>query len=204
MRIFSHPERFFEAFSGLAERVTRCAVLLKELLADPARAEEVLAQTSVLDHEAVELRQQVLEEGAAVAVTPLPREDVHHVASMLADMVGMLHDAAGRAESLHLGTPSEPAVQLADVVLRAAQCMESSVGSFRERNFMDERCGDMEGFAHEGHAIYDSAVEALFAGSPDPVEVIRWKELYDVLEDAIERCQGVDDALSSIALANRG
>src|SRR5687767_9919131 len=77
MRIFSHPERFFEAFSGLAERVTRCAELLKELLADPARAEEVLAQTSVLDHEAVELRQQVLEEGAAVAVTPLPREDVH-------------------------------------------------------------------------------------------------------------------------------
>jgi uncharacterized protein Yka (UPF0111/DUF47 family) len=203
MRIFSHPERFFEAFSGLAERVSHCAVLLKELLADPARAEEVLAQTSVLDHEAVELRQQVLVEGAAVAVTPLPREDVHHVASMLADMVSMLHDAAGHAESLHLGTPREPAVRLADVVLRAAKCMESSVASFRQRNFIDERCAEMEGLSEEGQGIYDSAVEALFTGSPDPVEVIRWKELYDVLEKSIERCQAVENALSSIVLANR-
>lgn len=202
MRLFSHPERFFEAFSGLAERVSRCATLLKELLADPGRADEVLAQTLTLDREAVEIRHRVLVEGAAVAVTPLPREDVHHVTSLLADMVSMLHDAAGRAQSLHLGTPREPALQLADVVVRAAQCMESSVGSFRQRNFITERCADMEGLSHEGQAIYDKAVEALFAGSPDPVEVIRWKELYDVLEQAIERCQAVENALSSIVLAN--
>jgi uncharacterized protein Yka (UPF0111/DUF47 family) len=202
MRLFSHPERFFEAFSDLAERVTRCAMLLKELLADPARADEVLAQTSVLDHEAVEMRQHLLVESAAVTVTPLPREDVHHVTSMLADMVSLLHDAAGRAQSLHLGAPREPAVRLADVVIRAARCMESSVASFRQKNFIDQRCGDMEGLSHEGHAIYDSAVEALFAGTPDPVEVIRWKELYDVLENAIERCEDVENALSSIVLAN--
>ena len=204
MRLFSHPERFFEAFSELAESVSRCAELLKELLADPGRGEEVLARTAVLDREATALRLQVLEEGAAVAVTPLPREDVHHVTSLLSTMVSTLHDAAGRAQSLHLGTPREPAVRLAEVVVRAARCMQSSVASFRQRNFIDERCGDMEGLSHEGHAIYDSAVEALFAGTPDPVEVIRWKELYDVLEHAIDQCQDVDNALSSIVLANRG
>jgi uncharacterized protein len=204
MRLFSHPERFFEAFSELAERVSRCAGLLKELLADPARADEVLAQTAVLDHEATALRHQVLEEGAAVPVTPLPREDMHHVTSLLADMVSTLHDAAGRAQSLHLGTPREPAVRLAEVVVRAAKCMEASVASFQQKNFIDERCADMKGLSHEGQAIYDSAVEALFAGAPDPVEVIRWKELYDMLEHAIEQCQTVENALSSIVLANRG
>ena len=203
MRLFPHSERFFETFSALAERVTGCALLLQELLADPARAHDVLARTSVLDHEAAELRHQVLEDGAAAVVTPLPREDVHHAASLLADMVSTLHDAAGRAQSLHLGSPREPAVRLAEVVVRAARCMEASVGSFRERNYIDERCTDMEGLSEEGHGIYDKAVEALFAGSPDPVEVIRWKELYDVLERAIDQCQGVENALSSIVLANR-
>jgi uncharacterized protein len=203
VRVRSHPERFFAAFSGLAERVSRSATLLKELLSEPARAGEVLAQMSVLDHEAAEIRHQVLAEGAAVAVTPLPREDVHQVVSLLADLVGMLHDAAGRTQSLHLGTPREPAARLADVVVRTARCVESSVASLRDRNFIDERCADMEPLAHEGHAIYDHAVEALFAGSPDPVEVIRWKEVYDVLEQALEQCKRVDEALSSIVLENR-
>lgn len=203
MRLFPHSERFFDTFSALAERVTGCAGLLRDLLADPARADPVLARAAVLNREAGELRRSVLEEGAAAVVTPLPREDVHHVASLLRDMVSTLHDAAGRAQSLHLGTPREPAVRLSEVVIRAARCMESSVASFRDRNYIDERCTDMEGLEHEGHAIYDAAVEALFAGSPDPVEVIRWKEMYDVLERAIEQCQAVENALSSIVLANR-
>ncbi len=203
MRIFSHPERFFEAFSGLAERVSRCAALLKELLAEPARADEVLAQMSVLEQEATELRTHVLEEGTHVPVTPLPREDVHHVVSMLSDMVGTLRDAAGHAQSLHLGTPREPAARMADVVVRAAKCMEASVAGIRQRNYIDQRCTEMEGLSEEGQGIYDVAVEALFAGAPDPVEVIRWKALYDVLEEAIEQCQAVENALSSIVLANR-
>lgn len=203
MRVRSHPERFFQAFSSLAERVTRAAALLGELLAQPERAEEVLAQMAALDHEAAGIRHQVLEDGAAVAVTPLPREDVHQVVSLLADMVGMLADGAGRTQSLHLGTPREPAARLADVVVRAARCIEASVARLRDRDYIDARCHDMEPLAHEGQAIYDHAVEALFAGAPDPVEVIRWKEVYDVLEQAVEQCHRVDQALSSIAMENR-
>lgn len=204
MRVRSHPERFFEAFSSLAERVSRASALLQELLAQPERADEVLAQMSALDHEATEIRHKVLEEGAAVAVTPLPREDVHQVVSLLADMVGMLADGAGRTQSLHLGTPREPAARLADVVVRAAQCIQASVARLRDRNYIEARCHDMEPLAHEGQAIYDSAVEALFAGSPDPVEVIRWKEVYDLLEQGMERCRAAENALSSIVLENRG
>lgn len=203
MRVRSHPERFFEAFSGLAERVSRAATLLKEVLAQPERADEVLAQMAAMDHEAAEIRHQVLAEGAAVAVTPLPREDVHQVVSLLADLVGMLADGAGRTQSLNLGTPREPAARLADVVVRTAQCIEASVARLRDRNPIDARCADMEPLAHEGQAIYDHAVEALFAGTPDPVEVIRWKEVYDVLEQAVEQCKRVDETLSSIVLENR-
>lgn len=203
MRVRSHPERFFEAFSGLAERVSRAAALLKEVLAQPERAGEVLAQMAALDEEAAEIRHQVLAEGAAVPVTPLPREDVHQVLSLLADLVGMLADGAGRTQSLNLGTPREPAARLADVVVRTAQCIEASVARLRDRDPIDARCADMEPLAEEGQAIYDHAVEALFAGAPDPVEVIRWKEVYDVLEQAVEQCKRVDEALSSIVLENR-
>jgi uncharacterized protein len=203
VRLLSHPERFFEAFSALAERVAGAAELLRDLLVDPSRAGDLLARMTVLDHEAAELRRQVLAEGAAVPVAPLPREDVHQVTSLLGDLVSTLQDAARRTQSLHLDTPREPASRLADVVVRAARCIQASVASFRERNFIAERCGDMEPLAHEGQAIYDSAVEAIFAGAPDPVEVIRWKEVYDLLEHTIQQCKTVENALSSIVLENR-
>jgi uncharacterized protein len=204
VRLFSHPERFFEAFSGLAERATRCAELLKELLATPGNAADVQAQLSVLEQEALALRQQVMVQSAAVTVTPLPREDLHDVAALLSDLVAMLHDGAGRTQSLQLDTPREPAARLADVVVRAVRCIQLSVDSVRERDFIAKRCADMETLAHEGQAIYDHAVEALFTGSPDPVEVIRWKEVYDLLEHAVEQCQAVEAAISSIVLENRG
>jgi uncharacterized protein Yka (UPF0111/DUF47 family) len=204
MRLATHPERFFEAFTGLAGRVSRCAALLKELLEDPGHADEVLAQMAELNQEAAALRRQVLTDGAAVAVTPLPREDVHHVASLLCDLVSRLYDAAGRMQSLHLDTPREPAARLADVLVRAARCMEASVAGFRRRDFISARCHDMEPLAHEGQDIYDHAIEELFDGAPDPLEVMRWKEVYDVLEHALEHCQEVENALSSIVLANKG
>ena len=63
---------------------------------------------------------------------------------LLADMVGMLADGVGRTQSLHLGTPREPAARLADVVVRAARCMEASVAGIRERNYIDQRCASLD------------------------------------------------------------
>lgn len=203
MRIRSHPERFFEAFSGLAERVTASAGLLRDLLADPARGDEVQERLGVLQEEARALREQVLVDSSSVPVAPLPREDIHSVTLLLTDLIAMLHDGAGRVRSLGLTDPREPAGRLADVLVRAAQCIEQSVAGLAARRLSGEPCGDMEPLAHEGQAIYDRAVEALFAGAPEPVEVIRWKEVYDLLEQAMERCGRVENALSGIVHENR-
>lgn len=203
MRVFSHPERFYEAFAGMAVQMCRSAELLRDLLAEPARADEILDSLAGSAREADALREHLIGEASAVAVAPLPREDVHQVALLLGEMVRMLNEAATVTQSLHLGAPREPAAQLADVVVRAARCIQASVASFRQRNFIAERCADMEPLAHEGQAIYDRAVEALFAGDPDPLEVVRWKEVYDMLEHMIEHCQKAENALASIVLENR-
>ena len=203
MRIRSHPERFFEAFSGMAERATRSAGLLRDLLADPARGDEVQAGLAVLQQEAEALRDQVLADSSSVPVAPLPREDIHSITLVLTELIAMLQDGAGRVRNLGLSGPSEPAARLSDVLVRAAQCLEASVAGIGNRRLKGEWCSEMEPLAHEGHAIYDGAVEALFAGSPDPLEVIRWKEVYDLLEQAMERCRAVENALSSIVQENR-
>ena len=67
---------------------------------------------------------------------------------------------------------------------------------------MNEHVGAIKKLEEEGDAIYHEAVGALFAGTPDPLEVIRWKEMYDTLESAIDSCMGVAHVLQSISLKN--
>jgi uncharacterized protein len=204
VRLFVKLSRFYDAFSGMATRASEAARLLQRLFAEPRETAEILAELTRVDGEAAALRTQVVEEIETVAVTPLAREDIHKVGSLLYEMVHRFGDIAQRSQTLHLG-PTQPSVlQLTAVLVRAAECIETSVANFRQRNYPTARCSDMETINDEGDAIYASAVEALFEGSPDPLEVLRWKEVYDQLQQTLEKCQTLDHALDGIVLENRG
>jgi uncharacterized protein Yka (UPF0111/DUF47 family) len=204
VRLFVKLGRFYDAFSGMATRGREAARLLERLFAERQQAAEILEELARVDGEAAALRTQVVEEIESVAVTPLAREDVHKVGSMLYELVHRFADIGRRTQPLHLGPTQPAALQLSGVLARAAECIETSVASFRQRNYPTARCTDLERINDEGDAIYARAVEALFEGSPDPVEVLRWKEVYDLLQQALEHCQELDHALDGIVLENRG
>lgn len=201
---FSRSGWFYEQFSGLASRISEAAELLDRLFAQPERADELLDALSRLDHEASELRDKVIAQIEGVPVTPLSREDVHRVASMLGDTVHRFNDAAHRTRTLHLGPTLPGATQMLAVLVQAAACIESTVASFRQRDYPTARCEDMERLGDEGRDIYARSVEALFDGHPDPLEVLRWKEVYDELDRALEQCRALDHELDGIVLENRG
>ncbi len=204
MRVFSHSAWFYEQFSGLASRISKAAELLDRVLSQPDRAGEALEALARLDHEALELRDKVIGEIEGVPVTPLPREDVHRVASMLFDTVHRFNDAAHRTQTLHLGATQPRAAQLSGVLVRIAACLESTVASFRQRDYPTARCENLEALNDEARDIYARAIEELFDGHPDPMEVLRWKEVYDELDQAVEQCRALDHELDGIVLDNRG
>ena len=203
MRLLIRMGVFYDAFSGMAACGARAARLLERLFAEPQRAAEILEELAGVDHEASGLRRQVVDEVEAAAVAPLAREDVHQVASLLYEVAHRFCDIARRTQPLHLGATQPAAQQLSGVLVRAAECIEASVASFRQRNYPTARCTEMEHINDEGDAIHARAVEALFEGSPDPLEVLRWKEVYDQLQHALEHCQKLDHALDGIVLDNR-
>jgi uncharacterized protein len=204
VRLIVKLGRFYDAFSGMATCGSQAARLLEQLFAEPQRTVEILEELVRMDGEAAALRTQVVEEIESVAVTPLAREDIHKVGSLLYEMVHRYADIAQRSQMLHLGATQPAVMQLSSVLVRAAECIETSVASFRQRNYPTARCTDMERINDEGDAIYASAVEALFEGAPDPLEVLRWKEVYDQLQQTLEKCQTLDHALDGIVLENRG
>jgi uncharacterized protein Yka (UPF0111/DUF47 family) len=126
-------------------------------------------------------------------ITPIDREDIHLLASRLDDVIDRLDGTARRVVMLHITEVRAPARQMAHVKAVMAIKRPREVGGFATQIKLLEE---------EGDALYHEAVGALFAGTPDPIEVIRWKEVYETLELAIDQCMGVANAVHSISIKN--
>ena len=96
----------------------------------------------------------------------------------------------------------EPAKRMAHVICAAAVDIARSLTAIKTPGQVCAQASQIKNLVEEGDAIYHEAVGALFAGNPDPLEVIRWKEVYETLEIAIDQCMGVANALQSISIKN--
>ncbi|HEU4563834.1 MAG TPA: DUF47 family protein [Gemmatimonadaceae bacterium] len=200
MRLIPRDEAFFDMFAELATRLTGTARLIGQLFADPAHLDTHTAAIKKLEHEADIITHDVISRIDKSFVTPIDREDIHLLATSLDDVIDLIDGAARRAEMYRIRDTREPARKLCDVLVRAGDRIESGVRGLRKARVVSEANRDVKRLEEEGDAIYHSAVGGLFAGTPDPLEVMKWKDIYDKLEDAIDRCEDVANVLESIAL----
>ena len=202
MRLIPRDEHFFELFGELAKRLSTSAQLLSQLFADPSKLDQFVAQIKQVEHEADDITREVIARLDRSFVTPFDREDIHALASQLDNVIDLLDGTARRAAMFHITECREPARQLCEVLIRAASAIEAGVKGMKDPKIVIARGQEIKRLEEEGDAIYHEAVGALFLGSPDPLEVIKWKELFDKLEDALDECEDVANALESIVLKN--
>ena len=201
-RLLPRDELFFDLFDQLAAHLTMSARMLTDLFADPKRVSEHVRKIKEVEHKADVLTAGINQRINKSFVTPIDREDIHMLASRLDDVIDLLDGTARRFEMLHLSTVTPHATQLNRVLLQAAERIQVAVSSIRKPKLVTEHTAEIKRLEEEGDAIYHEAVGALFTGTPNPLDVMRWKEMYDTLERAIDSCMGVAQALQSISLKN--
>lgn len=206
MRLIPRDEQFYSLFAELAKKLTASAQLLGQLFAEPARLEQLVAAIKVVEHEADELTHEVNRRIDRSFVTPIDREDIHLLASRLDNVVDLIDDTARRAHMFHVREMRPQARQLASVVGRATDCIAVAVTGMKNPKVVSEQARLIKQLEEEGDAIYQDAVGALFSGRdgvpPDPMEVMKWKDLFDKLEDALDECEDVANVLESISIKN--
>ncbi len=200
VRLIPRDEAFFDMFAELASRLTGSAKLIGQLMAEPSRVDEYTGAIKRLEHEADSITHDVIARIDKTFVTPIDREDIHILATSIDDVIDMIDGAARRTVMYRITETREPARRLADVLARAADCLEIGVRNLRKSKAVSELSREVKRLEEEGDAIYHEAIGALFRGTPDPIEVIKWKDVYDKLEDAIDRCEDVANVLESISL----
>ena len=203
MRLIPKDEGFFELFDALAERVTLSAALLHELFTDPTRLDHFAGQIKELEHQADEVTHEVVVRLDRSFVTPLDREDIYALATTLDNVVDLVDGTARRAQMFHIGDCRKPAIQLTAVLVRASELIRRAVHNVRDPQQVARISREIKKLEQEGDVLYFSAVGALFAGTPqDALEVVKWKELYDNIEYAIDESEDVLNVLESISIKN--
>lgn len=205
MRLLPREQKFFDLFDQVAEKVVLSAEALEEALADYGHLAATCERVRDLEHQADELVHETMDRLNNTFVTPLDREDIMTLAHVLDDVLDYTESALDRMLLYNIQAPVPLSLEMAKVLVRATQQIRQGVTGLR--NFGDikgilDPCVRINELENQGDALNRQALRDLFNSNYDPVTIIKWREVYEHLETAIDRCEDVADALESIAVKN--
>jgi predicted phosphate transport protein (TIGR00153 family) len=203
MRLLPRDEQFFELFTQIAERAVEVAKLLGELLGEEGARRTYLIETiSRVEREADQLTHDVTVRLDRSFITPLDREDIHFLASSLDNVIDRTDGIARRTKIFRVGRSPSGAVMIADVIHRATLQLLTAVRHLGKSDQYPilEACREVRRLEEEGDALYHEWLGQLFDGGLDALEVIKWKEIYDKLENTLDSAEDVANTLESVAI----
>jgi uncharacterized protein len=192
---------YYDAAMEVAALLVAAATELKALFATPAELERHVA---AIAHAAREVDRVTLDVRARLdraLVTPIDREDIYDLAAELRSVAHLIGGVGRRAVTYELTEAREPAVRLADTLVRACGRLGDTISHVRAPALALAAEEAVRQVEREADAIYTEAVGALFTERPSPLEVLKWKDLYDHLEDAVDGCAHAAAVITHAAIA---
>jgi uncharacterized protein Yka (UPF0111/DUF47 family) len=197
----SRDRQYYEAAVEMTTHIREAATHLRALFAAPAELEQHAAEIDALVRAADRVRTSVQSRLDSSFITPIDREDIHDLAWELDRVAHLIGETARRSAVYHITEWREPAVRLADVLIRACERLEGAITHVRQPAQALEWREAVKQLEEEADEVYTEAVGALFADPPTPLEVLKWKDLYDLLEDAVDGCDHAASAVGHVAIA---
>ncbi len=201
-RLIPRDEGFFDLFNELSGKLISAAGLLRDLFVQPERLAELAAAIKDVEHEADDVTREVSTRLATSFITPLDREDILNLVQELDNVVDLIDGTARRAQMFHLAETREPARKLCELLVQSVRQLQKAVVEIKNPRAVAVSTREVKRIEAEGDHVYHVAMGALFAGKPDPLDVMKWKEIYDTIEETLDRCQTVAIVLEGISLKN--
>lgn len=193
-------DQYFVLFSQMAAKIQEAAALLVELLQGSDENFDALSKKiKSVEHECDEITHSVTTKLNKSFITPFDREDIYTLSVALDDVCDYI-DAAARAVVMYNIHESDSfAVELAVVLEKQAAEIHGAVSHLKTAKGMEQNLLEIQRLENDADEIYFRAMAALFKNS-DAVKIIKWKELYEILENGTDRCESVGNIIESIVL----
>jgi uncharacterized protein Yka (UPF0111/DUF47 family) len=188
-----------ELFEDSGRNVQHASALLRDLFADYPEQPEIAAAVRDCEHEGDRIAHEILSRLAEHG-TGLDAADVHALTGALDDIVDHAEEAADQLGLYGIEAPMEPAQQMTDVLVVAADRVADSLRALRGGEDVSASLVEIHRLEDEADRIVRAAVASLFVNGIDPMIVIRWKDIFETLESAVDACETVANVLEGITL----
>lgn len=203
-RLFpSEGKVFFDLFERHAEKTVQAARLLQAMLGKPGDLADQARRIKELEHEGDVITHRAVEILHRTFVTPIDRGDIHRLISRLDDVLDLIEATSERVWLYGIQASDRDACDLAATLVSAVcEVSRAMIGlrDLKNRDAILQVCMEINRYENEGDTLLRRAVARLFQESKDPLLVIKWKDIYEFLEDAIDRCEDIANVVEGVAL----
>jgi predicted phosphate transport protein (TIGR00153 family) len=194
-------EQYFVLFRQMTSHIYDAATGLAEMLADKQESfPSHLKKIKAIEHACDELTHSISKKLNTSFITPFDREDIYMLSGALDDIVDLIDDAARALVMYNIRETTDYARQFGDVLQRMAVQLHEVVSTLERPAGIAPRLVEIHRLENEGDDLYHEAIGDLFRDTPDPLRVIRWKDVYDKLEAAVDRCEQAANIIESVII----
>jgi predicted phosphate transport protein (TIGR00153 family) len=199
-RILPRDDSFFTRFIELAETVNAGALALVEMLRHYDSPAEDSQKIKQLEHKGDTLTHELITKLNQTFITPFDREDIHMLSSRIDDVLDLVDAASSRLVLYRMHTIRPGIVELAEVLQQAAARILDAVRVLEKRDHILDYCIEINRLENEADRISRDLIAGLFATEKDPVEILKWKEIIEVLETGADKAEDVANVIEAITL----
>ena len=203
LHFIPREEKFFDLFEASAQNMVKAAQKLKEMVDTWGNVEEKVNEITELEHQGDTTTHQIMAQVHRTFVTPFDREDIALLAHSLDDVTDFIQAAADTMLVYKVDHPSQRAKELADIIVQAAVEVGEAVPKLRNHAELKQilpMCVEINRLENAADRVYRSALGELFNDTTDIAYIIKWREIYEQMEGATDRCEDVADVLEGVAL----
>ena len=200
LNFLPRDEKYFDRFTDMAVRIHESARILNGFFAGEAPVARVADQIKRLEHECDEISHEILRGIDRTFITPIDREDIHQLAVRLDDVIDLIDGTVRRLVLFKISEPTAVSRPLSQTIVQITAEMVEAVSALRKQKGVVEHCIRMKQLENQGDVAYHEAVASLFAGQIEPIEVIKWKDIYENMEGCIDQAEAVAHVLESVVL----
>jgi uncharacterized protein len=193
---------FFDLFNKAGQNTLRAAKLLQEMLGEWPDDKELAREILLAEQEGDKITHEIVQRVQTTFVTPLDGGDIYALATQLDDIVDYIDETADFLGLYKIEAPMEQSLALADVLVKSCEQLAAALENLRGFKDLEGYWIEIHRLENEGDRLYRDAVASLFANGIDPMVVIRWKDIFAVLERAVDACETAAHIIEGIVIKN--
>ncbi len=201
--LLPRESKFFDLFEESARNMLKTSQALREMLNAWELVEGKVAEITELEHAGDTITHQIVAQLHRTFVTPFDREDMAFLAHTMDDVTDFIHAAADAMLIYKINEPTTRSKELANIIVQATAEVEKAVHGLRRQTDLKrilEQCVEINRLENMADRVFRAAMAELFEDNGDMAQVIKWREIYEHMESATDRCEDVANVLEGVAL----